>query len=227
MLFRNENIYIKILSYLFPVAIILMFAIYISSFFKKNLEEKEWFKNLFFCVVYGIASAAVMIPISDKGHFAVGSICTMIGILYLGYVALRFVLRNWKRHREKVLIVIKVLTIMAFLAIICYSIYLDVQYLNSDMKRTDIKHFKNIIIENYLYNRITGIDEFIEEVQKVGKDVYVLDTSAALFSIPLDKYYKNYDMFNIGNFGAEGEERNYRRTKAKKEHCNISETKQI
>ncbi len=227
MLFRNENVYIKILSYLFPLAIILMFTIYISSFFKKRLEEKEWFKNLFLFVVYGVASSAVIIPISDKGHFAVGSICTIIGTLYLMYVAIKFILRNWMKHREKVLKVIKVLTAIVFVFIICYSIYLDVQYLNSDIKRTDIKHFKNIIIENYLYNRITGIDGFIEEVEKIGKEVYVLDTSAALFSIPLDKYYKNYDMFNIGNFGAEGEERNYRRLKAKREHHNINKTKQI
>ena len=31
---------------------------------------------------------------------------------------------------------------------------------------------------------------------------------AAVINIPINKYYKDYDMFNIGNFGVKGEERN-------------------
>ena len=35
--------------------------------------------------------------------------------------------------------------------------------------------------------------------------MYILDAEAALYQIPLDLYYKDYDMFLIGNIGSEGE----------------------
>ncbi|MDE5830740.1 MAG: hypothetical protein K2H53_03575, partial [Clostridia bacterium] len=68
-------------------------------------------------------------------------------------------------------------------------------------------------IENYLYNQINNIDKFIVEKEENGKTVYMLDVSSSVFMIPLDKYNKNYDMFNLGNFGEQGVERNNRRYK--------------
>ena len=53
---------------------------------------------------------------------------------------------------------------------------------------------------------IQEIGNFILEQNKNGKDVYILDATAALYMIPIDKYNKDYDMFNKGNFGAKGEE---------------------
>ena len=46
------------------------------------------------------------------------------------------------------------------------------------------------------------MDSFINEQEK---PVYILDAEAALYQIPLDLYYKDYDMFLIGNIGSEGE----------------------
>ena len=53
---------------------------------------------------------------------------------------------------------------------------------------------------------IQEIGDYILEQNKNGKDVYILDATAALYMIPIDKYSKDYDMFNKGNFGARGEE---------------------
>ena len=50
------------------------------------------------------------------------------------------------------------------------------------------------------------IDDFILEENRKGKNVYILDATAALYMIPIDKYNKNYDMFLKGNLGADGEE---------------------
>ena len=30
-----------------------------------------------------------------------------------------------------------------------------------------------------------------------NKNVYILDASAALYMVPIDRYNKNYDMFNV------------------------------
>ena len=39
-----------------------------------------------------------------------------------------------------------------------------------------------------------------------GKNVYMLDAEAALYTIPLDIYNKDYDMFLKGNLGSKGED---------------------
>ena len=38
-------------------------------------------------------------------------------------------------------------------------------------------------------------------------DVKILDASAALYMIPIDKYNKNYDLLLKGNLGKDGEEK--------------------
>ena len=67
----------------------------------------------------------------------------------------------------------------------------------------DVKHFSNIVITDYTYQKIQVMDYFISSQDK---PVYILDAEAALYQIPLDIYYKDYDMFLIGNIGSKGEE---------------------
>ena len=50
------------------------------------------------------------------------------------------------------------------------------------------------------------VDNFILEKNKEGKEVYILDATAAIYMIPIDRYNKDYDMFLKGNLGAKGEE---------------------
>ena len=69
--------------------------------------------------------------------------------------------------------------------------------------KNDVKHFSNIVITDYTYQKIKVMDSFINSQEK---PVYILDAEAALYQIPLDIYYKNYDMFLIGNIGSKGEE---------------------
>ena len=47
------------------------------------------------------------------------------------------------------------------------------------------------------------IDEYIKSQDK---KVYILDPISALYTIPIDVYNKNYDMFLIGNLGKDGEQ---------------------
>ena len=91
--------------------------------------------------------------------------------------------------------------------IILYTIYWSVlniyRYLNLRKEYSDLNHFKYVYIESYLENRIKNLDAFIQK----NDNVIILDSSAAVYMIPLNKYNKDYDMFNIGNFGKDGETR--------------------
>ena len=48
------------------------------------------------------------------------------------------------------------------------------------------------------------VDNYILQKEQEGKKVYILDFAAAEYLIPIDRYNKDYDMFNIGNFGGKG-----------------------
>ena len=56
-------------------------------------------------------------------------------------------------------------------------------------------------------NAINTIDQYILDNKKIKKDTYILDSSAVLYMIPIDTYYKNYNMLNKGNLGFNGEEK--------------------
>ena len=209
-LFDCDNICVKILSYVFPVQLIIMFVIYVISFKKKELEENEWFRNFSLMLVYSIGTIVVMFPITDKVHFTIGSICTMITFLYLVYVLIYSNLKNKEKIKRYIEKFLSYTSKFLLIIMICYSVYQITGYIKNEERRTDINHFENTIIEEYLYDRIIGVGNCIKDQENQGIKVYVLDMTSPLFSIPLDIYNKNYDMFNKGNFGAKGEERNYR-----------------
>ena len=56
-------------------------------------------------------------------------------------------------------------------------------------------------------------------------DVKILDASAALYMIPIDKYNKNYDLLLKGNLGKDGEEKRRWITFGASCGCNLGKNK--
>ncbi len=103
--------------------------------------------------------------------------------------------------------ILKTFSVLLLFGVMILSVHKSItEYVQNEERRTDIKHFKNIIIGKYTYDSIIGTGDYIRKQEENGIDVYILDSSAAMFNIPLDKYYKDYDMFNLGNFGTKGED---------------------
>lgn len=203
-LFLDKDKFIKILAFIVPLQIAIMFGIYLFSFIKKSLEEKEWFKNITLLLIYSIITIVVIVPIADKNHFAIGSMCSIIAFIYLIYVILSKMTKNDIKIKKIISIYFKIVAKLLLGVAMCYSIYLFIGYTKNPDIRTDIKHFKNIPIEDFLYNRTVEIGSFIEDRKTEGKTVYILELSSAIYTIPIDEYNKNYDMFNLGNFGGKG-----------------------
>jgi len=67
----------------------------------------------------------------------------------------------------------------------------------------ELNHFKYLPMSEDSIDAIKKIDNFI---LAQDENVYILDATAGLYMIPIDKYNKNYDMFLKGNLGSEGEE---------------------
>lgn len=205
-LFFSSNMIVRVLAIVFLVQLLVMFIVYMISFKKKELEEKEWFKTIHIPAIYLIASAIVIIPIADKYHFAIGSICGIIVFSYIIYKMISIKLKD----KEKLKITIKTFSeVLSKILIVTFAfcaIYKIIGFVKNEDRRTDIKHLKNTPVEEYLYDRINYIDSFIQKENELGKEVYVLDLASALYSVTIDRYQKNYDMFNLGNFGGKGTE---------------------
>ena len=81
---------------------------------------------------------------------------------------------------------------------IFYGIKNIKKYKEMEKNFSELNHYKYIPINKNLENQIINIDEYIT---KSKEKVIILDASASIYMIPIDKYNKNYDMFLKGNLG--------------------------
>lgn len=196
-LLTNSNILIKILSIIVPIFLISM----IGNILVNKYKRKEIDSQLLTIVSYAIAEMVVVFPISDDIHFLIGAFPAMIGIIY-GTSTLSKKLKN-----EKVKIFIKeylkAFNILAVAILVMVSIVSLYNYAIQAGQYNTLNHF-NYIIQSQ--NQIDSIKNVEEYIQKQDKNVYILDAAAAIYTIPINQYTKNYDMFLIGNLGRDGEE---------------------
>ena len=202
VLFENPNLDISIFAKIFPIALIFLL---IFNIFSKKYKIKN--RILLLLLTYSIPMLILMYPISDAIHFVIGTYIFKVTLLYLIVgIFERWIYGKIKINKKKR--IYKIVSLIAFLLIYANitseSIHNYFYYFNED-KNHNIRHYANIVIEDYLFQRINEIDQFILEMKEQGKNVYILDSEAAVYNIPLDIYNKDYDMFLKGNIGGYGE----------------------
>ena len=189
-----ENVwYIKILAIIIPVTIILMFL----KVFHNKKDNK-----ILILFAYGISSFVVTFPISDKIHFLTGSLITILAIVYI-------ISKICLKPKNRIIAVLYSI-FCGIIAIICFiqiwnSILNINKYIQSS-KETKLKHYYGITEKEEFRENIIEIGNYIENKKTEGRKVYILDATAAIYMIPLDIYNKDYDMFNKGNLGKNGEQ---------------------
>lgn len=197
-LLKNSEIQIKLLSIIVPITIIYCF--YISV--KQELKTIQQ-KNIYILSAYSIGCFIVVYPISDTIHFLIGSMPAIITLIYIFFLKLKKI-----KIQEKELNLIKkylrYFSELVVATIMILAIILIAKYIYNNNKFSNLKHFSFVI--STIDNQVNEIDEYILEQNSKGKKVYILDATACLYMIPIDKYNKNYDMFLKGNLGAQGEE---------------------
>ena len=215
-LLQNDKLEIKIFSILMPISIILMVIILIIT--KLLKKENENVQKILTILIYSISIIIVMYPISDEIHFLIGSLISIIGLIYI-IIVLGKAIYNKINYNKKYKLY-KIITLIIWILILSITLTKSIdniyKYLKTD-KSTEIKHYNNIEVGENLKERINNIDKYILEKEQEGKKVYILDAEAAIYMIPLDKYNKDYDMFLKGNIGKEGEEGQIQKIKQKDE----------
>lgn len=187
-LLKNSELSIKILSVVIPIIVILALSLYI-------IKKK---KILLILSVYTIASMVVIYPIADNIHFLIGIFSGFIILAYFVDICINKMLSN-EDIKEFLGNFLKIATLLISLVCLIYGVNI---YVKSN-KNYELKHFKfTIMNENYIKS-IKNIGEYINSSQE---KVYILDATASVYMIPIDRYNKDYDMFLKGNLGKDGEE---------------------
>lgn len=192
----------KILSIIVPCIVLVMF---LMCFIYKNKKSEDR-KNMLILFVYSISASIVIYPISDKIHFFVGSLPILMSFVYIIYNACKAII---EKHDTKKLVNILNYILIGFISILVLIILITktgslITYIKTAKNYNEFIHFQYINIE--MSEDIKVIDEFILNQNSLDKDIYILDATAALYMIPLNKYNKDYDLFLKGNIGAESEE---------------------
>lgn len=219
-LWDNDKLYIKVLCVLAPI---LLVGIFLYSVAKRN-------KTFLIISSLSIASFSAAYPIADEVHFLIGILPTGIIAFYILDWCIKVIVKaisklinkisehktknnntkieiNQQESKKEKYINTWLEYFLVFMAIgitawYGYKSISDIKEYFTNCEN-DVKHFSNIVITDYTYQKIQVMDYFISSQDK---PVYILDAEAALYQIPLDIYYKDYDMFLIGNIGSKGEE---------------------
>lgn len=202
--FSNYIPYTKLIKFnILGILSILVPITFIYEWIKTVFIEKD--KIAYILLTYGLAMFVVCFPISDNIHFFIGALPTIILIFYELYnLAKNITIKLLKK--SDLVFIIKVLIIAScimYLGIASFSFYKIYNYF-TNTKFSILKSYKYIPINKKLERQIINVDTYINSS---NKDIKILDASAAVYMIPLNRYNKAYDMLNKGNLGHNGEEK--------------------
>ena len=160
-------------------------------------------------LLYSIPTLVLIYPIADKMHFLLGVYILLISLPFTIKFSARDLLSNINQAKVDTFYTgIAITLFMVLIVLLGKNVGESFSTLYSHKgKSSDLKHFEHLYLEDYLNKRVKETNEKINQLRTTGAEVYVLDSESALYNIVKDEYYKDYDMFNRGNFGEDGEQR--------------------
>lgn len=220
-LINSDGVLTKVLSILMPITLV-------TSYIYSVIKNKKEFNTI---ISYSIGMFAVTFPISDEIHFTIGITAGLIVLMYVLNKLYLFIKEKYKlvseKWKKKIIIYLAIFcnTFVEIILIVYISLYtLESMFFISQYKAkaeeyTKLRHFKYIEMSDKQLNMIQNVNSYI--ILNTHDDVYILDSDAAMYMIPLDKYNKDFDMFNKGNFGSKGENGQIEKIKAMKKNTKI------
>ena len=170
----------------FPVATLFFFGI---SFWRDNLVvSKEFGISVMLLALAGCAAAY---PLCDNQHFPIAFVPFM-----LCFLCCKFKFRRKWIVTVSVLLLLLVSMVVAYIPALTYSA-------ENGYVTCQLNHFENLPIRKGLEDEILLVDGFISEKAAQGITVYIADTNAAGYMIPLDRYNKDFDLLVRGNLGSQ------------------------
>lgn len=197
-LINSQKIYIKILGIIAPILLIITIVFNIVLKLKKKVD-----KNLFILIVYTLPIFILVYPIADEFHFVIAVIPIIILFVYeLVKIFRRFIKKTF--IEKYIMEFLEIITVLGTISLALFFVVKYDETLGNLSKYKLVNHFYQINISESVYKSITSVDKYISSSQK---KVYILDSTAAIYMIPLDRYNKDYDLFLLGNLGSGAEEK--------------------
>ena len=142
-----------ILAYTMPILLGLIILISIANCIEKKLKSKQWTNKLHILVIFDIATAVVVYPIADRGHFAIATVCTLITTIFLVHV---WIVYGLKIESKKIQYAFNTFFIaiatLVFAAQIGFSTYSIIKCAGSLKEQNYFKHFTYFVtIRQLLY----------------------------------------------------------------------------
>lgn len=218
-LINSNNIEIRILAIILPIVFTATISLLAFREIKKliskkiNVEkqkiiiEEKVFINIKILLLYSIPLLAIQYPIADEIHFKLSNYIIIMIALFIIYTVIKRITEKLNNNIKK-----SVKISIEFFIISCSLVYLFLGIMNNTKlyfeanKNYELKYYKGLIVPEYIKELYNNIAMKEKEYENQGKSVNILDSNAVALHIPMDKYVKNYDMFNKGNFGKDGEE---------------------
>lgn len=199
--FSNYISYKNLMRYQFINCLaIIVPSSFVYAWIKSVILEKD--KCTYLLLVYSLAMFVIAFPISDKIHFMIASTIGIILCIYEIYYLIKIVYSKYLIDKKILNKIIKGICVFASTVIVLFTIFYGIKnikkYKEIEKKFSELNHYKYIPINKNLENQIINIDEYIT---KSKEKVIILDASASIYMIPIDRYNKNYDMFLKGNLG--------------------------
>lgn len=199
-LFFNRNILIGLFAFIVPIFLLSTIAL-----FKYRKNNK--FTIILIMLIYSIMMFIGMFPIANSGHFIIYAFIGIMTSLYIIYIIIKKLIKN-KKIKIFINTFIKYAIVLFLLFYVSKnSLVLIKLYKNNNICKNELEHYYGILINENMIRHVSTVDNYILQKKEEGKKVYILDASAVMYVIPINIYNKNYDMFNKGNLGKNGEEK--------------------
>ena len=220
----------------FFVTIMIAYSFYLLRKLKKDNKIKEnkiKYKKIIIATFSGIPMLITVYPIADEVHFYIAVFQFSILLLYVLSLPCIKLLKKMIEHKkteevfnylidskinvfvEKFIVTFVILLEIFKMTQISFYNYEEyksklsesksiVENENIENNRDIFKHFKNIPLTTGYIKITQKLFDFYKENN--DKKIIIADSDACVYDIPMDIYNKNFDMFNKGNFGKDGEE---------------------
>lgn len=193
------NFSIPFITVLIFSIIYLIYKIYKILKNKKNYSYE--YKNVLY---YSISALSCFYPIMDITHL----LPSILPLIILISISLFNIMKKYCKFNKIILNCISLVIVIIYIEIMLFPIgeYFKVVRNANENKTvlTNCYPLNGLVVNKSTKENITTMTNFIKESDK---KVIFLDNSAVIYHLPLDIYYKDYDLFMRGNFGKNGEDR--------------------
>ncbi|MFR2570434.1 MAG: phospholipid carrier-dependent glycosyltransferase [Clostridia bacterium] len=196
----------------------------------KSLKKKDVKLQIISCIALPLM--LIVYPISDEIHFYIAMYMNWLITIIIIYeiiakiknkIGITMAVQE-KNKNAKTLIYIYCTSLVKkaieviFIILAIYSIKDIMVYQNKMKANPNVNHYAGIPLTIETKDNIEKIDNYIK-IQ--NSDIYILDSEASVYMIPINRYNKDFDMFQKGNFGEAGEEGQIKKLQEMKNNTKI------